>query len=99
MTHRISRRALGAFVLSAPLVAPMTIAPGRARAATPDEIVIDWATYNPVSLVLKDQRLLENAFAADKIASAGCSPPAPTRRWSSSTPGHWISARPPAPPR
>ncbi len=39
------------------------------HAAAPEEIPrIDWATYNPVSLVLKDQHLLEDAFAPDKIA-------------------------------
>jgi sulfonate transport system substrate-binding protein len=61
MTHRISRRALGATTMA--LFAART-----ARAAGLDEIVIDWATYNPVSLVLKDQHLLEDAFAHDKIA-------------------------------
>jgi sulfonate transport system substrate-binding protein len=60
MTHPTSRRALGA--------ATMTLLAARtARAAAPDQIVIDWATYNPVSLVLKDQHLLEDAFAPDKI--------------------------------
>ena len=39
----------------------------RARAAQPDEIRIDWATYNPVSLILKDQGLLEKEFAGEKI--------------------------------
>ncbi len=42
-------------------------------AATPayaqvSEIRIDYATYNPLSLVIKEQRLLEKEFAADKIA-------------------------------
>jgi sulfonate transport system substrate-binding protein len=60
MTNRISRRSLGAYALA-------LFAPAVTRAAPPDEIVIDWATYNPVSLVLKDQHLLENAFAPDKI--------------------------------
>jgi len=61
MTHRISRRALGAGALA-------LVTAGAARAAAPDTIVIDWATYNPVSLVLRDQHLLEDAFAPDKIA-------------------------------
>ena len=65
MTQTLSRRALGAATLA-------TLAAGSAarmaRAAAPTEIRIDWATYNPVSLVLKDQHLLEDAFAADKIA-------------------------------
>ena len=33
----------------------------------PKEIRIDWATYNPVSLVLKSQGLLEKEFAKDGI--------------------------------
>lgn len=32
------------------------------------EIRIDWATYNPVSLVLKDQKLLEKEFEKDGIS-------------------------------
>jgi sulfonate transport system substrate-binding protein len=39
-----------------------------ARAAgKPSEIRIDWATYNPVSLVLKQQGLLEKEFEKDGI--------------------------------
>ena len=39
-----------------------------ARAADkPTEIRIDWATYNPVSMVLKDKGLLEKEFAKDGI--------------------------------
>jgi sulfonate transport system substrate-binding protein len=39
-----------------------------ARAADkPAEIRIDWATYNPVSMVLKDKGLLEKEFAKDGI--------------------------------
>jgi len=33
----------------------------------PKEIRIDWATYNPVSMVLKEQGLLEKEFAKDGI--------------------------------
>src|SRR5579872_6968644 len=41
---------------------------GVARAADkPKEIRIDWATYNPVSMVLKDKGLLEKEFAKDGI--------------------------------
>jgi sulfonate transport system substrate-binding protein len=32
------------------------------------EIRIDWATYNPVSLVLRDKKILEDEFAKDGIA-------------------------------
>src|SRR5258707_14754271 len=42
---------------------------GLARAAgKPTEIRIDWATYNPVSMVLKEKGLLEKEFAKDGIA-------------------------------
>ncbi len=36
-------------------------------AGKPKEIAIDWATYNPVSMVLKDKGLLEKEFAKDGI--------------------------------
>jgi sulfonate transport system substrate-binding protein len=45
------------------------VVPAPARAADkPGEIRIDWATYNPVSLVLREQGLLEKEFAKDGIA-------------------------------
>ncbi len=56
----ITRRALAAAAL-VPLAA-------KARAAAPAELRIDWATYNPVSLVLKQQGLLEAEFARDNLA-------------------------------
>jgi sulfonate transport system substrate-binding protein len=44
------------------------VAPVLARAADkPSEIRIDWATYNPVSMVLKQNGLLEKEFAKDGI--------------------------------
>jgi sulfonate transport system substrate-binding protein len=58
----LARRHLGAAAL-----AVLALRPTRGRAATPTEITIDWATYNPVSLVLKEQALLEKEFAPDKI--------------------------------
>ncbi len=58
----LTRRALGASALA------LVSAPFIARAATPDTITIDWATYNPVSLVLRSQGLLEKEFEKDKIA-------------------------------
>jgi len=59
---RISRRALA--LLSAMWVAM----PGAATAAEAlKEIHIDWATYNPVSMVLKQNGLLEKEFAKDGI--------------------------------
>ena len=57
-----SRRSILAAVAAALL-------PAAASAADkPKEIVIDWATYNPVSMVLKDKGLLEKEFAKDGIA-------------------------------
>src|SRR6202167_1709787 len=34
----------------------------------PSEIRVDWATYNPVSMVLKEQGLLEKEFGSEGIA-------------------------------
>ena len=62
MPPHLTRRALGGVAL-----ASLTAAPRLARAAAPGEITIDWATYNPVSIVLKEQGLLEQEFAKDKI--------------------------------
>lgn len=43
------------------------VAMGQAHAADISEIRIDWATYNPVSLVLKNDGLLEKEFEKDGI--------------------------------
>jgi len=60
---RISRRALAA------VIAVSTWLPGAAFAADAlKEIHIDWATYNPVSMVLKQKGLLEKEFAKDGIS-------------------------------
>jgi sulfonate transport system substrate-binding protein len=59
MTH-LSRRA----VLAAALL--VAAVPSAAFAA-PKEIHIDWATYNPVSILLKDKGLLEAEFKKDGI--------------------------------
>src|SRR5689334_12874712 len=51
------------------LAAAVLSAPGAAFAADAlKEIRIDWATYNPVSLVLKQKGLLEKEFAKDGIS-------------------------------
>ena len=39
-----------------------------AQASSLKEIRIDWATYNPVSLVLKEKGLLEKAFSKEEIS-------------------------------
>src|SRR5580693_6684341 len=59
---KISRRALAA------VIAVATLAPGGAFAADAlKEIHLDWATYNPVSMILKQRGLLEKEFAKDGI--------------------------------
>ena len=58
----ISRRTLVA------VMAASMLSPGAAVAADAlKEIRIDWATYNPVSMVLKQRGLLEKEFARDGI--------------------------------
>src|SRR5207237_9906445 len=60
---RISWRAMAA------IIAVSTLLPGAAFAADPlREIRIDWATYNPVSMILKQKGLLEKEFAKDGIS-------------------------------
>jgi sulfonate transport system substrate-binding protein len=59
-----SRRSL---LFSAALVGLLPSAVAFAQ-QKPKEIRIDWATYNPVSMVLKDKGLLEKEFAKDGIS-------------------------------
>lgn len=50
------------------LGAAMSVATlGQALAAELSEIRIDWATYNPVSLILKNDQILEKEFEKDGI--------------------------------
>jgi sulfonate transport system substrate-binding protein len=60
----IARRLFVAAATVAPLI---LAAPTTGMAADIDELTMDWAFYNPVSLVLKDQGLIEAAFAEDGI--------------------------------
>src|SRR5215204_4811920 len=60
----ISRRFVFASVLTAALVASASLF----AAEKPKSISIDWATYNPVSMVLKEKGLLEKEFAKDGIS-------------------------------
>jgi sulfonate transport system substrate-binding protein len=62
----LSRRALLAGAIGAGLM-PLGLGRAARAADKPSEIRIDWATYNPVSLVLKDKGLLESEFAKDGI--------------------------------
>jgi sulfonate transport system substrate-binding protein len=59
----LSRRALFASALA---LAFLPTAPLSA-ADNPKEIYVDWATYNPVSMLLKDKGILEKEFAKDGI--------------------------------
>ena len=61
VTRPIHRRTL----LIAAIAVPALLSARALWAAAPKEINIDWATYNPVSLVLKQQGLLEAEFAKD----------------------------------
>jgi sulfonate transport system substrate-binding protein len=58
-----SRRSVLASALLAGLMPTAALAQAK-----PKEIRIDWATYNPVSMVLKEKGLLEKEFAKDGIA-------------------------------
>src|ERR1700692_3534971 len=60
---RISRRAVAAIIALSALIG------GPASAADAlKEIRLDWATYNPVSMILKQKGLLEKEFAKDGIS-------------------------------
>jgi sulfonate transport system substrate-binding protein len=61
-----SRRAFLATAAGAGF-APLGIARPARAADKPSQIRVDWATYNPVSMVLKDKGTLEKEFAKDGI--------------------------------
>jgi sulfonate transport system substrate-binding protein len=61
---KFSRRSIFASALFVGLLPAATLF----AADKPKEIRLDWATYNPVSMVLKDKGLLEKEFAKDGIA-------------------------------
>jgi sulfonate transport system substrate-binding protein len=60
----LSRRAILASVVMVGLLPSSTLF----AADKPSTITIDWATYNPVSILLKNKGLLEQEFAKDGIA-------------------------------
>jgi sulfonate transport system substrate-binding protein len=60
----LSRR----LVLAATILGTGALFAAALAADSPKEIRIDWATYNPVSMVLKDKGLLEKEFAKDGIS-------------------------------
>ena len=59
----LSRRSVLASAVLAALLPATAFAQNK-----PKEIRLDWATYNPVSMVLKERGLLEKEFAKDGIA-------------------------------
>src|SRR6476469_3156188 len=60
----LSRRS---FLQSTAAAAGLGVMPRGGSAAAPSEIRLDFATYNPLSLVLKEKGLVEKAFAKDGI--------------------------------
>jgi sulfonate transport system substrate-binding protein len=63
MMSNLSRRSVAAALALVALLLPPA-----AQAAEPlKEIRLDWATYNPVSIILKQNGLLEKEFAKDNI--------------------------------
>jgi sulfonate transport system substrate-binding protein len=60
---KVARWALGTIAAAALMLSPAAFAADALK-----EIHIDWATYNPVSLVLKQKGLLEKEFAKDGIS-------------------------------
>jgi sulfonate transport system substrate-binding protein len=63
MTIQLSRRHAIGLALGASLAMPSIL-----RAQALKEIRIDYATYNPLSLILRDHKLLEKEFEKDGIA-------------------------------
>jgi sulfonate transport system substrate-binding protein len=62
----LSRRTFLGSVAAAGLV-PLGLTRGARAADKPSEIRVDWATYNPVSMVLRDKGLFEKEFEKDGI--------------------------------
>jgi sulfonate transport system substrate-binding protein len=58
---KLSRRIFGA------AIAALALTPAAAMAEPLKEIRLDWATYNPVSIILKQDGLLEKEFAKDGV--------------------------------
>src|SRR5690349_923224 len=56
------------FILASAVAAAVLPSGAAFAADKPKTINIDWATYNPVSMVLKEKGLLEKEFAKDGIS-------------------------------
>jgi sulfonate transport system substrate-binding protein len=63
----LSRRSVLAAVVQAGLSLAGLLPTASSAAEKPKEIRIDWATYNPVSMLLKEKGFLEKEFAKDGI--------------------------------
>src|SRR6187397_2738870 len=55
-------------LLASAVLAGLVTSTSLFAAEKPSTITVDWATYNPVSVVLKDKGLLEKEFAKDGIS-------------------------------
>lgn len=64
----ICYRPVVALALATSLLPYLCAAPGATAREALTEIRIDWATYNPVSVALKESRLLEAEFEKDGVA-------------------------------
>ena len=62
------RRPKAALVVAALIVAAMSLSCSRKASVKPATIRLDYAYYNPVSLVLKDKKFLEQDLANDGIS-------------------------------
>ena len=66
--HHHSRRRLLRLALTAVALGTVSFVSTNVMAQAPKEIRVDFATYNPVSLVLKERGILDKALAAEGIA-------------------------------
>jgi sulfonate transport system substrate-binding protein len=65
----LSRRSLlGSALLGSAFLAGLLPSPAAFAADKPSTINIDWATYNPVSMLIKDKGWFEKEFAKDGIS-------------------------------
>src|SRR4029453_12725270 len=55
-------------ILLAALISGVVSGTGAKPAEKPKEIRVDWATYNPVSMLLKEKGYLERELAKDNVA-------------------------------
>jgi sulfonate transport system substrate-binding protein len=70
MSHdlRFARRDFLKAVAASAAIAAVPFATTNASAQTPKEIRVDFATYNPVSLVLRERGILEKALAPEGVS-------------------------------